>query len=275
MPRSENAQIAVDMFHDIRIRHELSQATAWQGIARLLMSCEIWDGAWEPFYDVVVYRERNDFKLNANGEPNACLRRAEELTGYLAHALGVLRADLCASIGSYWRHPSIQGLQPHNLVGHAFRSIVVTALQNFGDPSLVYEEEVDPHVLFPGTAFHTRSREPRIDVVASREGTPVAMVSARWRYRHDRVDLVDEAIAYAPAGRRRNPHCKFYAVVGEFAPNRLDKVLAHCPPSNPHPAIDAAVHFSPELLWEGLKENGRTQNLKGLDWLIGETYRWR
>jgi hypothetical protein len=275
MPRSPNAQIAVDMFSDLRIQYGLSKTTAWQGIARLLMSCNVWNDGWEHFHDVVVYRERNDFKLNANGQPNTYLTRAEGLTSYLAQSLGVPRAELCATIGRYWSHPEILTLQPHNLVGHAFRSIVLKILEFFGDPALVYNEEVDPHLLYPGTVFHTRSREPRIDVVASRNGTPVALISARWRYRHDRVDLVDEAIAYTPAGRRRNRHCKFYAVVGEFAPNRLDKVLAHCPPDNPHPAINAAVHFAPELLWSGLDENGRTQCLKGLNWLIDETYNWQ
>jgi len=275
MARSENAQIAVDMFHDLQIDNMLSIDTAWIGIARLLLSCDIWDGGWKAFHDIVVYRERNDFGLNENGEPNSCWKRADRLTDYLAGSLGVSRSDLCGNVGRYWHNTAVRGLQPHNLVGHAFRSIVVAVLQTFGDSSLTYEEEVDPYVLYPGVQFHTRSLRPRIDIVASRLGIPVALMSVRWRYRHDRVDLVDEAIAYAPAGRRRNPYCKFYAVIGEFAPSRLDKVLGHCPPLSPHPAIDAAIHFAPELLWNGLQENGRTRHLKDLPWLVKETHAWR
>jgi hypothetical protein len=43
----------------------------------------------------------------------------------------------------------------------------------------------------------------------------------------------------------------------------------------PHAAISAAVHFAPELIWHGLRENGRTACLRNLEWLIQETYAWQ
>ncbi len=277
MPRSPNAETAVNLYELLHQAHKWTAANSWQGIARLLLTTRVWRSGqgWQPFHDVVVYRESNDFKITASGLPNLVVRRAEALTQYLAEQLGVPRQEIDEHIGVYWRQPVIGGLQPHNLVGHAFRSLVVTILQHFGDPGLTYEEEVDPHTEFPGFQFATRSAQPKLDIVARRKGRLVALVSTRWRYRHDRVDLVDEALAYAPAARRQNAHCRLYAVIGEFAPTRLGKVLANCPPAMPHAALSAAVHFAPELLWNGLRENGRTANLKNLEWLVQQSGQWR
>ena len=273
MPRSANAQLAVDTYEALRAQHGWTNPTAWQGIARLLLSCDIWRHGWQQFHDVVVYREANDFKIGARG-PNIVMRRAAELAAFLANELGVPRSDLCHEIGTYWRHPGIANLQPHNVVGHAFRSLTVHILETFGDRRITYAEEVSPYDEFPGQNFATRSRDAKLDIVARRGNVTVALISSRWRYRHDRVDVVEEAMAYVPAARRHNPGCRLYASVGEFAPNRLEKVLDNCPPVQPRGALTAAVHFAPHLIADGLGENGRTAHLKSLDWLIGETFLW-
>jgi hypothetical protein len=103
----------------------------------------------------------------------------------------------------------------------------------------------------------------------------VALLTVRWRVRHDRLDVVDEGMAYAPAIHRHNPNGKVYAVLGEFDGGRLRKVLTHCPPLNAHAAISAAVHFAPQLIREGLQENGTLEHLQSLEWLISETFRWK
>jgi hypothetical protein len=100
------------------------------------------------------------------------------------------------------------------------------------------------------------------------------VISVRWRFRHDRVDVVEEALAYGTAARRANPNCALYALVGEFAPNRLEKILSNCPPRK-NPPLDACIHFAPELLSEGLGENGRLHELKSLTWLADESFNWR
>lgn len=273
MPRSANAQIAVNMYKALQAKHGWSRATAWHGIARLLLTCDIWQHGWQPFHNVVVYREANDFKVGWRG-PNAVMRRAEALTGYLANELGVPRTGLCKEIAAYWRHPVIADRQPHNLVGHAFRSLTVHILESFGDPGIAYGEEISPHDEFPGHEFATRSLDPKIDIVARRDGVTVALISSRWRFRHDRVEVVEEAMEYAPAARRHNRNCRLYASVGEFAPNRLEKILRNCPPAQLHSALTATVHFAPQLISHGLRENGRTAHLRSLDWLIGETFSW-
>ncbi|HKV37326.1 MAG TPA: hypothetical protein VJP89_23485 [Pyrinomonadaceae bacterium] len=274
MSRSTNAQLAVDLYHQLNHHYNWTSKTAWEGIARLLLSCEIYKGGWMPFHDVVAYVDSNRFTLGPSG-PSATLRRAEDLSKYLAEQLGIDRSDLCGNIGLYWRQPTIRPLQPHNLVGHAFRSLVLTTLQLFGDPELSYEEEADPHHEFPGHVFTTRSKHPRIDIMVRRGKRTVAILTLRWRVRHDRLDVIDEAMAYAPAARRHNPNCKIYAVLGEFDGGRLRKVLANCPPIFPNAAIDAAVHFEPRLISKGLQENGTLEHLRSLAWLIGQTFEWR
>lgn len=274
MPRSPKAQLAVDMYEQLRIQYGWSAETAWRGIALLLLSCEVYRTRWEPFHDVITYVDSNRFKSGERG-PHATLRKAEHLTRFLAEELGIQRQELCANVGLYWQHPSVRPLQPHNLVGHAFRSLIANSLKTFGDPGLQYEEEVDPHVEFPGHVFPTRSKNARIDIVAKRDKRIVALLTVRWRYRHDRLDVVDEALAYAPAAHRDNPNSKVFAVLGEFDGGRLRKLLNVCAPINPHPAISAAVHFAPELIREGLRENGTLSHLCSLSWLISQTSQWR
>jgi hypothetical protein len=274
MARSKNAQLAVDLYNELQSRYNWTLETAWHGIARLLLSCEIYRIKWETFHDVVTYVDSNRF-TSGEGGPHATLRRAEQLTVFLSAQLGIDRKDLCKNIGLYWQHEKIRPLQPHNPLGHAFRSLIAATLQRFGDPGIVYEEEVDPHSEFPGQIFTTRSKRAKIDIVARRDNRTVALLTVRWRVRHDRLDVVDEAMAYAPAAHRHNPHSKVYAVLGEFDGGRLRKVLDNCPPIFPNAALAAAVHFAPQLIREGLQENGTLEHLCSLGWLIGETFKWR
>jgi hypothetical protein len=283
MARGIRAQLAVDEFLLLRQKFEWSKAQAWRGIAMLLLSCDVWDGgeyhrlatlrghAGVP--DVVVYRERNDFKA-PGGVPNATVRRAVDLSRYLATELGVPEGELCATIGSFYRTPVISTMQPHNIVGHSFRSICVEILKHYGNPDITYEEEVDPSAVFPGYSFDTRSKEAKLDIMASRNGIPVALISARWRFRHDRVDVPEEMLAYGPAARRTNRECALYALVGEFSPVRLEKLLAHSPPAR-NAILNAAVHFAPNLISEGLHENGRLRELRSLEWLVDQTFSWK
>lgn len=272
-----NAQTAVALFEELRTKNNWLADDAWKGIATLLLTCEIFPAktiGWMGFHDVVVYRESNDFGA-IGSTANMVRNRAEALSVYLASELGTDRAGLCAAIGQYWKQPIISQLQPHNLVGNAFRSLVAHILSVYGDPTISYEEEVPPAKEYPGFAFSSRSKKSKLDIVARRDGRTVALISTRWRFRHDRVDVVDEAASYMHAARKHNPHCRFYAVVGEFSPARLDKILVNAHPAMTNSAIDACVHFRPELLWHGLKENGRTKDLQSLSWLIEQSFGWK
>lgn len=274
--RHRNAQLAVDLYDALHHQLYFTPRTAWQGIAILLLSCDVWadDRSWKSFHDVVVFREKNDFKFTARGAPNMTMRRAEKLTRFLASELQVSRDELCGLIGEYWRNATVVGLQPHNLVGHAFRSLTVHILETFGNSEISYGEEIDPNREFPGHIFNTRSQEPRLDIVARKGNVTTAVMSTRWRFRHDRVDVVEEALAYRSAALRQNSKCRFYAVVGEFSPNRLNKILTNCPPHHPNAPLDATVHFNPALISEGLGETHSIEHLKSLEWLIAETNSW-
>lgn len=275
MPRSPNAQLAVDLYKILKQKQRWDAAGAWKGIAILLLSCEVYvsRSGWQRFHDVVTYVDSNRFSMTAAG-PSATLRSAQRLTAYLAQELQIPEQDLCREIAQYWRQADTRNLQPHNLVGNAFRSLTAECLRLFGHPEIDYEEEVDPGTEFPGHVFHTRSRNPKIDIVARKNGRLVSLISVRWRFRHDRLDVVDEAIAYVPALRRQNPRGRFYAVIGEFDGGRLRKLLANSAPEMPNAAISAAVHFAPQLIREGLGENGSLEHLRSLEWLIRETFAW-
>ena len=275
--RSPKSQLAVEMSEALCQANGWSKEHAWKSIAKLLLTCEIFPSksiGWCPFHDVVVYRESNDFGP-LDSPVNLVRQRAEQLTSFLAKELGVSRSSLCSEIGDYWRHSDIRPFQPHNLVGNAFRSIVAHLLVRYGDQGLEIEEEVLPSIEYPGFNFSSRSRGARIDIVARRGGIAVALISVRWRFRHDRVDVVDEAISYMHAARKHNAHCKFYAVVAEFSPPRLAKILSNASPDVPNRAIEACIHLQPELLWNGLNENGRTKNLRCLAWLIDQSFNWK
>jgi hypothetical protein len=274
MPRSANAQLAVDLYEELQSHYQWTAETAWHGIARLLLSCEVYRLRWEPFLNVVTYVDSNRFTSGESG-PHATLRRAEQLTTYLATQLRIDRPELCQNIGLYWQNPKIRQAQPHNLAGHAFRSLITTALAKFGDHGVEYEEEVDPRAEFPGHPFTTRSKNARIDIVARRGDRTVALLAVRWRVRHNRLGVVADSLAYKPTLYEHNPDGRFYAVLGEFDGGRLRKVLANCSPIIPHAAISAAVHFAPELIREGLQENGTLEHLRSLGWLISETFQWK
>lgn len=270
MPRGDNAQLAADMYKKLRAARNWTATDAWKGIAELLLTCEVQrGGAWAPFHNVVVYRESNDFYVDKDGKPSAAIEKAERLSAYLAGALGCSREDLCGRIGAYWRHPQVKDLQFHNLVGHAFRSCVVEILSQYGALGIQYEEEVAAAELFKGWKLSSRSRRPKIDILAYKGQQPVAMLSTRWRFRHDRVDFIDEAHSYSAAAGRMYSGFPYCAVMGEFSPPRVSKVLENVP--NP---IAAAVHFCPDLITKGLGEDGRTSELQSLDWLVRQTKDW-
>ena len=87
MGRSPNAQLAVDQYRILADRFNWDRTTAWHGIVWLLMSCDVWSDGFrrlntltgkEKIPNVVVYRERNDYKVGFQG-PNIVVRRAQQL----------------------------------------------------------------------------------------------------------------------------------------------------------------------------------------------------
>ncbi len=88
MARGANAAIAVDRFKELIERDHLDAASAWKAIAKLLLSCNVWEGktiGWQPLFEnCIVFRERNDFE-----DQNQAVRAGMQLARYLAGQLGV------------------------------------------------------------------------------------------------------------------------------------------------------------------------------------------
>jgi len=271
-----HAELAVELYGDLLAERGWGLDQAWLAIAALLMTCEIWrDGEWRFFHGAPVLQESNNYRLTRRGEPNRALAEALRVRRRLTDELGVGEQALCGEIGRFFRHPDIVGLQPNNPRGHAFRSLVAETLARFGDPRLDVREEVSPHELFPGFDFGNRSPNARIDIVVQRGPRVVALITTRWTYRHDRVDIIDEALAYTPAARRENAECRFYGVTAEFVPGRLHKVIEQTEPAMPNAAINRLVHLQPELAGALLGRNGGLEQMWPLARMVEDSGGWR
>jgi hypothetical protein len=80
----------------------------------------------------------------------------------------------------------------------------VAFLERYGNSAITYHEEVSAHNLFPGIPLPGASPNAKIDIVAMRGGVPVALLSSKWRYRHDRVEFIEEFNRYLMAALCRN-----------------------------------------------------------------------
>lgn len=280
MPRvgttNAHAELAVRLYGDLLDQNHWQLERAWLAISVLLMTCRVWrDGRWVAFHGAPVLTESNNYRLTRGGVPNKALREATAVKERLAKELNVGQEEVCEEIGQLFAHPAIAGLQPNNPRGHAFRSLVAETLARFGDPELRIREEVSPRELFPGFDFGTRSKEPKIDIVAHRGDRVVALVTTRWTYRHDRVDIIDEAITYVPAARRQSPDCRFFGVTAEFMTARLKKVIDQTSPKMRNAAVDRLVHLNPELPSHLIGRNGDLSEMWSLQQVVEDSHNWR
>jgi hypothetical protein len=277
MPRkassNRNAEEAVRLLIGEMASRAYSLDDAWKAIVRLLLTCEVWRGdSWLPLHGEAVFRESNDYKVNADGKPTRALAEARLIGDYIAQQLQVSRASLCAEIGTFLRSLNVQ---PNNPRGHSFRSIVAELLARFGDPGLTVEEEVDPYKVLTGVPFSYRSAKPRADFMVWRGNLLVALCSVRWSYRHDRVDMLEEAAMYMPSARRLNSNCNFFGITAEINPARLKKVVSQTAPVAKHAAMTRLVHLHPPLATSVIGHNGELVHLMDLaDW-VRDSVNWR
>lgn len=281
MPRirtsNANAELAVDLFDRLLSTQQWGVDKAWLAIAKLLVTCNVWEGkrfGWQPLHGLPVVMERNNYRPMNDGRPNVYMREASQIGSTLAAELGIAVEDLCDEIGLYFNQSQVADLQPNNIRGHAFRSLVAETLSRFGDQSLSIAEEVSPYDLFPGFRFQTRSKDPKIDVVAMRGPVAVALISVRWTYRHDRVDLLDEALSYGPASRRNNPSCRYFGVVAEFGEARLKKVTSQAEPIDHRGPLKALVHLNVDLATTTIGHNSELTTMWNLKDLVADSFSW-
>ena len=278
--RDAHANLAVDLFDQIMESQGWGLDNAWLGIATLLINCQVWmnGSGWQDFpvmpAGTPVLMERNNYKRNADGEPNQSIRDAVQVRNYLAESLGVEPENLCNELGLFFQPPEIIGLQPNNPRGHAFRSLIAHVLSKYGDSQLTVAEEQNAHQLLPGFPLGTRSANPDIDIVVHRNDLVVAIISTRWTYRHDRVDMLDEAHAYVPPARKQNPRCDFYGVTAEMVTARLNKVVHESEGVAQNPIVRSLVHLHAPLATNVIGRNGSLDRLMDLTDFVLSSFNW-
>ena len=124
------------------------------------------------------------------------------------------------------RRPGYQGLQRQNPLGTAFVGLVAHVLQRFGGQQVSYESEVQASTIFPGVSVPGRSRSSRIDLMATTNALPRAVISAKWSMRHDRLsDITNESPVYKAAHQRiyrqSQTGLSYFVVTNEYDPSRL------------------------------------------------------
>ena len=266
--------MAVELYGELLEEHGWELERAWLAIAVLLMTCDVWRDEWRAFHDAPVLQESNNYRFTKSGGPNKALSEALLVKEWIAAELDVDPDGLCAELGRFLRHPEIADLQPNNPRGHAFRSLVAETLARFGDPELEVSEEVSPYPLFPGFDFPTRSPDARIDIAVQRGPRLVALISTRWTYRHDRVEMIDEAMAYMPAARGQNDDCRFFGVTAEFVTARLKKVIGETSPVMRNAAIKRLVHLNTELPGDLIGRNGDLREMWSLQQMVDDSHNW-
>ena len=146
--------------------------------------------------------------------------------------------------------------QRNNPLGIGFVTALFLTLQHFSHTRYQFFSEEDiGEAVFKGIREAPRSRP---DIVVVEDSAEIAVISAKWSLRNDRLkDLKDECNYFKTLTRR----LKFYAVTNEFSASRLDKVL-----SDFH--IDGTFHVNRRLVVDVAKVNGRLSRLRDLSDLI-------
>ncbi len=148
--------------------------------------------------------------------------------------------------------------QRQNPLGIGFVESLLLLLQHFSSPQYTFlPEGAIGKTVFPEVQS-TEAPRSCPDIVAVAGGSEVAVVSAKWSLRHDRLkDLKDEC-GYFKTVR---PRLKFFVVTNEYNPARLDKVISDY-------RIDAVFHVCKKLLVDVAQVDGRTGELKDLSELL-------
>jgi len=179
----------------------ISPDSAWLGIYQALL--------WYESVSTLSNRDGLPHIIDANrltqeptkkGRPKAWQKYAIAVEEYIARRLGVDPRRVQAMVDRLMKLPAYQGLQRHNIVGSAFAGLLKHVLEQTGEPSLIYELEVNGNTAFPGVQLPTRTGEPFIDILVRKAGRSIGIISTKWSIRHDRInDLTSECRAYKNA----------------------------------------------------------------------------
>ncbi|MDI6857387.1 MAG: hypothetical protein QME71_03620 [Dehalococcoidia bacterium] len=236
--RDEYKQVALRVLRP----HVASPATAWRGVYQLLL--------W--FQDGLPHIIEADQLLRPKWTS-----RAAAVRDALAQEFGcapdkvVEEVDLLLKSEIFTRAP-----QRQNPLGIGFVTSLLLLLEHFSSRHYAYfTEEAIGEVVFRGIREAPRSKP---DIVVGHKGSEIALISAKWSLRHDRLkDLKDECAYF----KTLVPRLKFYVVTNEFSPARLDKVISDY-------RIDRVFHVCRRLVVDVAQVDGRTDQLSDLSDLL-------
>jgi hypothetical protein len=197
------------------------------------------DDAWKGIYEALLWFEHDvPHIMDANYLKRGAWRaRAERVHQELAHRLDCAVPDLPLRVDRLLRSALFpEPPQRQNPLGIGFVTALFQLLEHFSSARYEFRSEEDiGTTVFPGISEAPRSKPDVVVVSGSKE---IAVISAKWSLRHDRLkDLSDECDYF----KRLRPSLRFHAVTNEFNPARLRKVLqSYC--------IDSLFHVCRPLL---------------------------
>lgn len=275
MPRKDQtAADAIRLFLNAKYPNGLTDSSAWLGVYQVLLWYEKIGvkgiSSLPHLIDSDKLRPSASRKRKRGSSKfSAWQKRAKSLEAYLAQQLNCSPNEVESHMNGLFKLPVYRKLQRQNPLGIVFPVLVRFILEKFGNPAIKYELEIDATKLFPGITMPGRSRTPSIDILATKSDNPLAIISAKWSIRHDRIgDLTSECPEYkAAAIRRRLSPFYYFVVTNEFDPARLGKVLHDS-------CIDGLIHVHKPAVQTICELNGRLDTMLDLTDLILRTKQW-
>ncbi len=261
---------AVDIIQNAQYPQGFSAQTAWLGIYKALLWYQPVNVAGFTSLPHIIDADKLRPPASRRGltKPNAWQRRAEAFEQYLAQALTIQPAQVQGYVDQLLKLPGYQGLQRQNSLGIAFPGVVKFVLERFGNPAIAYRLEVDATTVFPGITMPGRSVRPMIDILGSKGGNPVAIISTKWSVRHDRInDITNECPIYKAAAMRSRTPLGYYVVTNEFDPARLSKILGDT-------CIDGLAHVHKQAVITACNLDGRLGGMLDLSDFVAITQNW-
>ena len=233
----------------------------YEQVARQVLAPHLTDAtnAWRGVYQLLLWFEHGvphiiDADKLARGVWRA---RADNVAAALAEEFGCAIGDVPSQVdllleSSIFEKPP----QRQNPLGIGFVSALLVLLERFSSPDYRFmPEEAIGETVFRGIREAPRSAP---DIVAVRGDTEIAVVSAKWSLRHDRIkDLKDECNYF----KTLMGSLKFYVATNEYDPARLNKVLEDY-------RIDGLFHVNRRLVVDVAQVDGRLERLFDLSRLL-------
>lgn len=215
---------------------------------------------WRGFYQLLLWFERGVPHIIDGDklEKGIWRTRAEAVQHALAKEFDCAPAELPDKIDLLIKSPIFaRPPQRHNPLGIGFVTALFLALERFSSCDYRFlSEKAIGDVVFRGIRQAPRSRP---DIVVAKGDAEIAVISAKWSLRHDRLkDLKDECNYFKTLMGR----LMFYVVTNEFDPARLSKVLEDY-------RIDAVFHVNRRLVVDVANVDGRLGRLRDLSELLG------